>query len=530
MTGTVVINGSQLGANLLLLLTSGDIVPGTQPSYELCKLLYLYHPLGLKLVESPIRMAQSQKREIAIPDSPEDECRDAFEREWERLRADHIIFDTYRLARIYGISSLMTMAEGVDAMTQLDYWKLHEYKLSFNRLDPLNTAGSLVLSQDPNSTQFQHVVSVSVAGKPYHPSRSCVVMNEDPIYIQFESSAFGFTGRSVYQRALFPLKSFIQTMITDDLVSIKAGVFVAKLKQAGSIVDALMQRLAGVKRDYIKEAVIGGVLSIEIDEDIATLQLRNIDDAMGAARKDILENIASASDMPVKLLTQEAFTQGFGEGTEDAKQIAGYVDRFRNEMNPIYEFMNEIVMHRAWTPEFYKTIQDSFSDEYGDMEYKAAFMKWKNSFTAKWPSLLREPDSELIKVDDIKLKAIIAVCQVLEPMVDPDNKARLVQWVCDNFNEQKILFPDPLELDTDTLADFFEEQAAQAEQMQQQGAMGGEGGAQGGPKEPPTPKPFSAADSSEIVRRVLSALDARKSLDSLRKPSLLQARNKKKAA
>jgi len=33
----------------------------------------------------------------------------------------------------------------------------------------------------------------------------------------YTQAAFGFVGRSVYQRPLYPLKSFVQTMITDDL-------------------------------------------------------------------------------------------------------------------------------------------------------------------------------------------------------------------------------------------------------------------------------------------------------------------------
>ena len=46
----------------------------------------------------------------------------------------------------------------------------------------MNTAGSIVLDQDPNSADFQKVGSVTAAGKPYHQSRCCVMMNEDPIY------------------------------------------------------------------------------------------------------------------------------------------------------------------------------------------------------------------------------------------------------------------------------------------------------------------------------------------------------------
>ena len=75
--------GSSLGNALTELLEAEDIVPGEQPSYALCKSIFLAHPLGAKLAELPIIMAQCQKREISIPDSPEDDVRERFVQQWE---------------------------------------------------------------------------------------------------------------------------------------------------------------------------------------------------------------------------------------------------------------------------------------------------------------------------------------------------------------------------------------------------------------------------------------------------------------
>jgi len=49
----------------------------------------------------------------------------------------------------------------------------------------MNTAGSIVLDQDTNSTDFKKVGSVTAAEKPYHQSRCCVMMNENPIYLAY---------------------------------------------------------------------------------------------------------------------------------------------------------------------------------------------------------------------------------------------------------------------------------------------------------------------------------------------------------
>src|SRR6185503_5172640 len=135
--------------------------------------------------------------------------------------------------------------------------------------------GSLVLNQDPNSPDFQKHAAIAVAGQPYHRSRSVTLMNEKPIYISYTTSGFGFVGRSVYQRALFPLKSFIQTMITDDMVTRKAGLLVAKMKQPGSIADNLMAKALGIKRNLLKEASMNNVINIGPDDAIETLDMQN---------------------------------------------------------------------------------------------------------------------------------------------------------------------------------------------------------------------------------------------------------------
>ena len=453
MSATLDIVGSNLGTSLTQLLMCDEIVPGSDVSYELCKQLYLYHPLGKKMAEKPISIAMSQKRNISIPNSPEDIIKDAFEREWQAIGADKHIFNVMRTARIYGIASIAYGAEGVPTDKPIDPKELSQLDLYFNVLDPLNTAGSLVLNQNPNSPDFQKHASISISGQAYHRSRSCTMLNEEPIYIHYTTSAFGFVGRSVYQRALFPLKSFIQSMITDDMVTRKAGVLIAKIKPAGSIADRYMSAMAGRKRSILKEAETNNVISIGPEDSIEAINMQNTDTAMTVARKNLLENIASAADMPALMLNNETFAEGFGEGQEDAKSVVQYVDCVRREMQPLYDYFDKIVQARAWNPEFYKTIQAQFP-EYRKIPYVKAFFDWKNSFAAKWPSLLIEPESELIKVEDVRLKAIIAMIEVLLPTLDPDNKARLIEWSATNFNEQKLLFKQPLLLDYEALAEY----------------------------------------------------------------------------
>ena len=453
-------------------MTAPDIIPGDAPSYQLCKTLYSYHPLGAKLVDFPIQMAQSMPREIAVPKGPEDRLVEAFLAEWAALGADRNIANLGRQAFIYGASTLALVGDASDPATPVQFEKLaQKASLTFNVLDPLNTAGSLVLNQDPNAVDYQKVAQVAVAGKVYNRSRTVTLFNEDPIYIEYTSSAFGYVGRSVFQRSLFQLKSFILTLITDNMIALKAGVLIIKLKQQSSAIDRLASAFNAQKRDMVKEAQTGNSINVGAEDSIESLNLQNLDGAYGMARKNILENIASASGRPAKIVMAETFAEGFGEGTEDAKHVAQYIDGVREWLGPAYQFMDRIAQRRAWSPEFYKTIQADFP-EYKDVDYKTAFYTWSNSFKATWPSLLKEPESELVEVDKVKLEGISSVSQILLPIADPTNKAIIAQWMTDNLNSLKRLFSSPLNLDVEALAAHAEEMAAQASAAAEGGGEG----------------------------------------------------------
>lgn len=449
--GTVNINGSKLGTALQSLLEADEIVPGAAPSYQLCKVIYSYHPLGARMADSPIKIAQTKPRAVTVGGAP-DAVRDAFLAQWETDDCDKHVRNVGSLARVYGIASLAVIAPNEDPATPINFEKLWKTWIAYNALDPLNTAGSLVLNQDPNSPDFQKHAAIAVAGKPYARNRSVTLMNELPLYIDYTTSAFGFVGRSVYQRPLFPLKSFVATMVTDDMVAKKAGLIVAFIKGAGSVVDNMMAKFAGIKRSLLKQGVVDNVLSMGPDDKVESINLENVDKSLTTARSNILKNIANSIDAPAVILEQDSFANGFGEGSEDAMKVANYVDGIRKWLAPVYAFLDPITQRRAWNPDFFKRMQREYPDEYGGMSYDEAFYDWTAAFSAIWPSLIEEPESELVKIEDVKFKALLATTEVLGANLDPENKATLFEWVADNLNENKLLFKHPLLLDYDLLA------------------------------------------------------------------------------
>ena len=472
MTSSLSVSSSAIGTALGRVLMCDDIEPGSSPSYEVCKTLYLWHPIGQKMAEAPIKMAMRMPRVIKVADGPEDDLVKAFNDQWERDNCHANIRSLATLARVYGVASAALLEKGVDPDVPVKFEKLAKSEISYNIFDPLNTAGSLVLDQNPNSLEFQKHVGISVAGKRYDRSRSVTLFNEQPIYISYTSSAFGFSGRSVYQRALFPLKSFINTMRADDMVARKAGLLVATIRMVGSIVDNIMGAAAAFKRRLLKVAETDNVISINEGETVESINLNNLEGPLSVARRNIIENIATAADMPAKILLQETFAEGFGEGTEDANYVADYLDEMRVWMAPAYRFFDHATMRRAWNEDFFRTMRDKHGSDIGD-DYEECFYRWKNSFTASWPTLRREPEAVQIQMEETKLQAMLVVVNTLLPMADPDNKAKVIEWMQENLNHSSKLFSNDLDLDIESLVDYAEEM--KQEQMELEAQQGEEG-------------------------------------------------------
>lgn len=51
--------------------------------------------------------------------------------------------------------------------------------------------------------------------------------------------------------------------------------------------------------------------------------------------------------MPAIILNSETFAQGFGEGTEDARSVAVYIDNIREWLEPLYDYFIRICQYRA---------------------------------------------------------------------------------------------------------------------------------------------------------------------------------------
>ncbi len=456
-SGYSTLTTSALTSPLMQIMQRDAIVPGSSPSYESCKIIYSFHPLGARIVDAPINMAMSQQRTYEIGVPGEEKLIDSFNTEWNRIGnigADQWIFRVAELARMYGIGTLAVNVIGKngekeDPKEPLDMSKIHEADLYFNLYDPLNTAGSLVLNQDPAAADFMHPRQVIVGNEQWNSTKTLVLMHEQPIWIQWSNSAFGFVGRSVYQRAFYPLKSFVSSMIADNLVQTKLGLLVYKAKSPASIVSNAARSFMQFFRTSIKGAETENVVSIGETESLESLDLQHVSLAGEYSRTNILKNIASACDdgMPASILTHDTMAEGFGEGSEDAKNLARYIDRVRIEMRPAYDFMTAIVQRRAWNPAFFASLQAEYPSTYRKLSHEAALDLWRDSFKATWPNLLTESDSDKAKGAESRIKTASEAAKTIMESVGPRNKMRTALWLADILSNERDMWQVPLILD-----------------------------------------------------------------------------------
>ena len=443
-----------MGAELTKILDAEEIQPGTEVGYDLCKLLWMYHPLGGKLVEKPIDMAMCKPRQYNVDTDPDERVIRRFREVWERMKINDKVKSFFYIKRCYGAAAMGVGTDGEPCGNPLPKFGLREEDVYINVWDPLNTAGSMVTDQNPNSRFFQQAnATLKINGKKWHPSRTLKIFNGTPIYLEYQNSTFGFTGRSVFQRVLYPMKSYISTMTANDLVSQKAGVLVAKTVQSGSVVSALKEVATAMKRKVVKFARNGGVISVGDKEDVTSLNLQNIDGALNAARSNIISDIASGSDVPAILIKEEAFSQGWGEGSEDSKAISQYIDGVRQDIEPVMDFFETLVRYIAWNEDFFNSMKNDFPEIFTE-DYEKTFFMWEREFSAKWQELVEESPDKRRESDSKVIEQATALYTALTSNIDPENRATVADWLSSVVNATQTYGDVPLIIDVEALANY----------------------------------------------------------------------------
>ncbi|EJN2431591.1 DUF1073 domain-containing protein [Salmonella enterica subsp. enterica serovar Uganda] len=445
---------TNLSSELMQILDSDAIKPGTDVGYNTCKLLWQFHPLGGKLVEKPINMAMCKPRSYNVETDPDERVVRQFREVWERMCLNEKIKNLFYVSRCYGAAAIGVGTDGVTCKDPLPTFGLREDDVYINVWDPLNAAGSMVTDQNPNSRFFQQAnATLKIASKSWHPSRTLKIFNGTPIYLEYQNSTFGFTGRSVFQRVLYPMKSYIGTMVANNLVAKKAGVLVAKTEQNGSVASGIMAAATGKKRENVKISENEGVLSIGTKDDIESLNLQNIDKALSTARDNIISDIAAGSDVPAILIKEEAFSNGFGEGKEDSKAISQYVDGVRQAIEPVMDYFERLVRYIAWNEDFYTSLKNDYPDILTE-DYQTTFRMWEREFDAGWQELVEESPDKRRESDSKVVQQAGALFSIMAQQLDPENRAMAAEWLASVTNATETYGDSPMIIDKEALSKY----------------------------------------------------------------------------
>ncbi|WP_342656836.1 DUF1073 domain-containing protein [Pantoea sp. RSPAM1] len=445
---------TNLSSELMQILDSEAIKPGTDVGYNTCKLLWQFHPLGGKLVEKPINMAMCKPRSYNVETDPDERVVRQFREVWERMGLNEKIKNLFYVSRCYGAAAIGVGTDGVTCKDPLPTFGLREEDVYINVWDPLNAAGSMVTNQNPNSRFFQQAnATLKIASKNWHPSRTRKIFNGTPIYLEYQNSTFGFTGRSVFQRVLYPMKSYIGTMVANNLVAKKAGVLVAKTEQNGSVASGIMAAATGKKRENVKISENEGVLSIGTKDDIESLNLQNIDKALSTARDNIISDISAGSDVPAILIKEEAFSNGFGEGKEDSKAISQYVDGVRQLIEPVMDYFERLVRYIAWNEDFYTSLKNDYPDIITE-DYQTTFRMWEREFDAGWQELVEESPDKRRESDSKVVQQAGVLFSIMAPQLDPENRAMAAEWLASVTNATETYGDSPMIIDKEALSKY----------------------------------------------------------------------------
>lgn len=161
----------------------------------------------------------------------------------------------------------------------------------------------------------------------------------------------------------------------------------------------------------------------------------------------------SKNEKRIILRKEEAFSNGFGEGTEDSKAISQYIDGVRQQIEPVMDYFERLVQYIAWNEEFYQSLKNDYPDIITD-DYKTTFYQWRREFTATWQELVEESPDKRRESDSKVIQQAIALFSAVSPQVDPENRAAVTEWLASLVNATQTYGEAPLIIDVDALANY----------------------------------------------------------------------------
>lgn len=379
-------------------------------SYQECKDIYTYWPLGKRIASALPTFAMSAEREVKFGNLPP-VVAEVFKECCVKYNINHLIKQVAIYARVFGVAGIYVSHTKADKLKPLKNQDYENGEIGFNVLDPLVMNGATI-SQDPLSQDFQKLESFKINGHSVDANRVCAVFNDIPFYLRWVSSTFNWGSPSVYQNMYGLIKSWNRCVVALERMATKAGSVIVKSRDT-AVLNATTVEAAKKTLTLIRDMQNDGAAMIEKDGDVEFFNLTGVDvvDSIISQMNQLI--LMALADTPSAILLDKDLAQGFGEGSEDMKALLMAVDSFRAQiLRPLYDFVDGVLLRVCFNEskltellkEYKKDIKCKSTAELRELILKEYRFEWGNLY----------PETEATKLDNTSKE--LANLQVLQSL------------------------------------------------------------------------------------------------------------------
>lgn len=379
-------------------------------SYEECREIYRFWPLGKRVVSALPNFAMSAGREFSIKDAPP-EVAEEIKKTAEQMDLEGTVNKASVYARIYGLSFIFVSTPEDTPDKPLTYKDIQQ-GFNFNVLDPLAMGGNIAIDINPLSYNFNKPLGYTIKGHKVNSKRIFACYNDIPLYYQWNKSSFSWSGPSIYQNMTLLIRSWNRAIIAIQRISTKAASIIVKSKdivyQTGVNIQAINKNLR-----LIRDMENDGIADIKVGEDVEFFHLTGITEIDTIIEKIQSGLMMSLNDTPSSILLDRNIAQSMSDGDNDMKAIIIAVDRFRKgTLTPIYEFVDKFLLYKTFTPQFIKQMKQKYPDLYANMGENEILAHWMENYTFEYNNIYplsknEEADTQSKHLDNmLKIKEL----------------------------------------------------------------------------------------------------------------------------
>lgn len=435
----------------------------TEPlSYQQCKDIYTYWPLGRRVASSLPTFALSAGREFSFGDFPGD-CASRFVDTLTFYGIDDLVKHCAIYARVFGLAGIYVVCDKVDETKPLTHEDIQESVIGFNLLDPLILNG-VDIDQNPLSLNYQKITAVKINGAVTNPKRVVTIFNDMTFYLRWVTSTFNWGSTSIYQNMVALIKSWNRCVLALERIATKAGALVVKSRD-GSVLNAVTLNAAKRTLNLIRNLQNDGAASVEKDTDIEFFSLTGVGEVDAIIEQMNSLILMALSDTPASLLLDKELARGFSDGREDMKSLLIAVDSFRrNSLSPLYAFLDKIMLSKAFNDSFLNTLKEKYPQDLNNTPNSVLREEIMASYKFTWGNLYPDTETETLenqglKLDNLmKLKDLGANLSDIETLINGDYELYSHEITLEKEN----LIGD--DFDADTQDDFDEDERHEKEE------------------------------------------------------------------